>query len=222
MNGSLSAITLAYSATCAPAYTYLRSREEFEALAKEFGKSSYRYLHVSCHGWKSTFWTTLEPISDVEMADILGPHLKGRRLFVSACLATDSRFAMEVMKNGQCLSVVGPAGSPRFDDATIFWTSFYHLMFKKRRTSMTNDVVEKKHQDLLRADRRAIQVFSLEGRQDRGKNDRCPFSVNRRGPLGIAREGGARQQPGKKAAAGASALARPKAGRGTDCNDETG
>jgi hypothetical protein len=119
-----------------PSYTYVRSREDFEAFIKEFGKSPYRYLHLSCHGHKNGFWTTHGMIHAPEMVKILSPHLRGRRLFVSACLATNSKFAKELLEKSECYSVLGPAGSPYFDDAAIFWTSFYHLMFKNNPAAM--------------------------------------------------------------------------------------
>lgn len=119
-----------------PSYTYIRSREEFEAFVEEFGKSPYRYLHLSCHGHENGFWTTHEMIPAPKMVAILAPHLKNRRLFVSACLATNSKFANELMDKSECYSVLGPVGSPFFDDAAIFWTSFYHLMFKENPAAM--------------------------------------------------------------------------------------
>lgn len=119
-----------------PSYTYVRSREDFEAFIQEFGKSPYRYLHLSCHGHKNGFWTTHGMIRAPEMVKILSPHLGDRRLFVSACLATNSKFANELLEKSECYSVLGPAGSPYFDDAAIFWTSFYHLMFKKNPAAM--------------------------------------------------------------------------------------
>jgi hypothetical protein len=125
-----------------PHYVSLRTRGEFGAFAEEFGQSSYRYLHISCHGNKGCFWTTLDCIPNEEMVQILRPHLKGRRLFVSACLSTDDEFARSVISNG-CLSVAGPSGSPNFDDATIFWTSFYHVMFKKDAAGMSSSNIAK-------------------------------------------------------------------------------
>jgi len=146
-----------------PSYTYVRSREDFEAFVKEFGKSSYRYLHVSCHGHKSAFWTTLEMIAGPEMVNILAPHLKNRRLFVSACLATDSKFAKELMEKSQCHSVLGPAGSPYFDDAAIFWTSFYHLMFKENPASMSSADIARNVEKCARLVNENFRFFYWKG-----------------------------------------------------------
>jgi len=88
------------------------------------------------------FWTTIEPIPAIEMADLLAPHLNHRRLFISACLATDNKFVTALMERTDCSSVLGPSGSPNFDDAAIFWTAFYHMMFKQNPNSMTNAIIE--------------------------------------------------------------------------------
>jgi len=123
-------------------YTYLRTRKEFEAFAKEFGNSPHRYLHVSCHGYDGVFHTTTDMIKASEFADILRPHVDKRRVFLSTCLAADDKFAEALLLNSKCLSVLGPAGTIDFDDAAIFWSAFYHLMFKENRNSMQNDKIK--------------------------------------------------------------------------------
>jgi hypothetical protein len=124
-------------------YTYLRTRKEFETFAEEFGNSEHRYLHISCHGYKGVFHTTTDVIKASEFADILVPHVDKRRVFLSTCLAGDDRFAKDLLLKGTCVSVLAPAGDIWFDDAAIFWTSFYHLMFKDDRDSMRNDNIKK-------------------------------------------------------------------------------
>jgi hypothetical protein len=126
-----------------PHYSYIRTRDEFEALVKEFGDSDYRYLHVSCHGNTNEFYLTTEMIPAEEFVGILAPHMKGRRLFLSTCLAANDTFAKEFLKQSGCWSVLGPAGTIRFDDAAIFWSAFYHHRFKQKSESMNRkDVME--------------------------------------------------------------------------------
>ena len=76
------------------------------------------------------------------MANLLKKSLKKRRLFISACLATNRAFAEELMKKRGCISVLGPVNALNFDDAAVFWTAFYHLMFKYDPTSMTSAIIE--------------------------------------------------------------------------------
>jgi hypothetical protein len=117
-------------------YVYVRNRRELECVIEEFGRSKFRYLHLSCHGSEHGFYTTLDFIPSKEMADLLSPSMNGRRLFVSSCLATNSVFARTLIKDSNCLSVLGPKDSIAFDDAAVFWISFYHLMFKANREHM--------------------------------------------------------------------------------------
>src|ERR1700736_2133329 len=65
-------------------YTYLRSSDEMKAFVKEFGRSKHRYLHVSCHGNASAFFTTTGRMPAVDFAEMLAPHVDNRRVFLSA------------------------------------------------------------------------------------------------------------------------------------------
>jgi hypothetical protein len=122
-------------------YSYVRTRDEFEAFVKEFGSSNYRYLHISCHGDVGEFHLTTEMISTEEFANILAPHVRGRRIFLSTCLAGDSKFARLLLPDSGCLSILAPASTIDFADAAIFWTAFYHLRFKANPDAMKRDEV---------------------------------------------------------------------------------
>jgi len=41
-------------------YRYIRTKRELKALLGQFASSRYRYLHLSCHGDRSTMFTTLD------------------------------------------------------------------------------------------------------------------------------------------------------------------
>lgn len=115
-----------------PKYRYVRTRKDFEKAIKEFGKSQYRYLHISAHGDKEGLCTTnQEPIDFDELGDILQPHLKGKRLFLSACSMVHEDMAAYVIPKTECFSVMGPADDIDFHRAALFWASLYHLMFLK-------------------------------------------------------------------------------------------
>ena len=45
-------------------YYYLRTEREFREILKEFKKSNFRYLHLSCHGDKRGFSRLLTPSTD--------------------------------------------------------------------------------------------------------------------------------------------------------------
>jgi hypothetical protein len=124
-------------------YSYVRTSDEMEAFFKEFGASDFRYLHISCHGSKDAFHASTEDIPTEVFAGMLAPHLRGRRLFLSACLAGNSKFAKALIPSTGCLSILAPEDSIRFDDAAIFWTTFYHLRFKANSDRMVRaDVID--------------------------------------------------------------------------------
>ena len=125
-----------------PLYHYVRTIKEFEHFIDEFESSDYRYLHISCHGSKTGVSTTLESMTTKEFAEIVGPALDGRRLFLSTCLASSQAMADAVFANGKCTSLAGPRGEINFDDSVILWTSFYHLMFKANNKAMKRDQIK--------------------------------------------------------------------------------
>jgi hypothetical protein len=124
------------------AYAYVRSKRELSAVADEFGESKHRYFHLSCHGvvngkTAAGFHLTTEQIGSDDLARLLAPHMDGRRVFLSSCLAARSTFAATLLKESKCLSVLAPMNNINFDDAAVFWTAFYHLMFKGGQKSMS-------------------------------------------------------------------------------------
>lgn len=50
-------------------------------------------------------------------------------------MVSDS-LAKAILSKGKCHSVIGPNATIAFDDAAIFWASFYHIMFSGGRESM--------------------------------------------------------------------------------------
>lgn len=124
-------------------YAYVRTKKELTAVMTEFGESRHRYLHLSCHGVVDAdgrpkgFHLTTGRIGSDKLARIIAPHVDGRRVFLSTCLAARSTFAATLLRESKCLSVLAPMNSIAFGDAAVFWTSFYHLMFKGGRKSMT-------------------------------------------------------------------------------------
>jgi len=117
-------------------YRYIRTRQELETMVGQFTKSRRRYLHISCHGNDQSLSTTLDPLPFPEFGDILRPHLRNRRLFISACGAVNADLATALMRKNGCLSIVGPANDICFDEAAVMWASFYHLMFKEDPDAM--------------------------------------------------------------------------------------
>ena len=124
-----------------PRYRYVRTTQELIFFVKDFAASGYRYLHVSCHGNVGVFGLTLDTLSDIDFANIVGPHLDKKRLFLSTCLATTPDFAQMIFDRSSCFSVAGPVGSIEFTDAALFWATFYHLMFKASTQLMKKNAI---------------------------------------------------------------------------------
>lgn len=120
-----------------PKYRYVRTREQFEKAVKQFAKSNYRYLHISAHADEEGMCTTnQDPIDFDELAEILEPHLSGKRLFLSACSMVHEGLAREIIPSSGCYSVVGPTEDIAFTDAAIMWSAIYHLMFLQSTDAM--------------------------------------------------------------------------------------
>ena len=111
-------------------YCYIRTSRELWKMIKIFGKSRHRYLHISCHANKSEFYTTFDAVRYAKLGKMLRPHLRGRRVFVSACKMANRTLAKELFRGSGLLSLTGPQRDIYMDDAAAFWVSFYHLMFK--------------------------------------------------------------------------------------------
>ncbi len=125
-----------------PIYHYIRTAAELEHFIGVFRDSDYRYLHISCHCNKSGVFTTLENIPTQRFAEMVGPALDRKRLFLSTCQASTLAMAEAVFAEGRCTSLTGPVHTICFDDSVILWTSFYHLMFKANEKSMTHNQIK--------------------------------------------------------------------------------
>ncbi|WP_439890914.1 hypothetical protein ACS7SF_17420 [Ralstonia sp. 25C] len=128
-----------------PQYRYVRTRKAFEEAVEQFADSNYRYLHISSHGEPEGLVTTnLEEIDFDELAEMLRPHMNGRRLFLSACSTVHEDLAKALLPASGCYSVVGPTENIYFTDAAIVWGTVYHLMFTEDSERMTSARLKEK------------------------------------------------------------------------------
>jgi len=126
-----------------PRYSYVRTKEQFIAALKEFSDSSYRYLHISAHADADGMCTTnLDDISYSELAALLNPYMKGKRLFLSACAMVHEEMAKAIIPLTQCTSIVGPRQLVGFAEAAVMWPAVYHLMFSASDSAMTHAVLK--------------------------------------------------------------------------------
>jgi hypothetical protein len=122
-------------------YYYIRTKKELGKILRLFGKSDYRYLHLSCHGDETSISTTLDRISFSELNELVRPHVRDKRLFISACSAVNEHLAKTIIRSSKCFSIIGPAEDILFSDAAIIWASFYHLVFKEDPKKMKRESI---------------------------------------------------------------------------------
>jgi len=129
-------------------YCYIRTKRELKTLLERFASSHYRYLHLSCHGSTNSLFTTLDPVPFTELGPLIKPHLHKRRLFVSACSATNRALADVIMPDSGCYSILGPDQDIYFGDAAVLWASFYHVMFAADSATMKYKTIKAKAQEV--------------------------------------------------------------------------
>jgi hypothetical protein len=139
-----------------PQYRYVRTRRGFEKAVKDFGNSKYRYLHISAHANTDGMCTTNQDDIDYNvLANLLKPHFKGKRLFLSACSMVHEEMAKEIIPKTRCYSVIGPKEDIDFSTAAVFWPSIYHLMF-------THNVAAMKRKELKDNLNRVTDLFDVD------------------------------------------------------------
>ena len=135
-----------------PIYRRALSKDDFVCAVNEFTRSNYRFLHISCHGdMENVFIYDKDVLTYDEMATILKPNIKNARLTFSACNLGNKDFMMKLFRTkGELHSVLAPCEETFFDKASIFWNSFYTLLFRSAReasksnskVSISNDMIE--------------------------------------------------------------------------------
>lgn len=128
-----------------PKYTYVRTLPDFKQAVRAFSESSYRYLHLSCHGdAKGLCTTNLDDIDYGHLAEMLIPHMKGKRLFISACKMVHEDLAAALIPRSGCFSVVGPTENIAFTDSAVIWAAIYHLALSEDSGRIKRDSLQSK------------------------------------------------------------------------------
>jgi hypothetical protein len=138
-------------------YYYIRSKDELRVLIKEFEESDFKYLHLSCHGDENGIELTLDnsEVSFLELNDMFSYELPTRRLFLSCCSVLKGERIKQDLFDTKFLSITGPLEDIYFQDAAVFWSSFYHLMFNNNKKNMRSN-------ELKGTVEKLSEVFSLD------------------------------------------------------------
>jgi hypothetical protein len=153
-------------------YYYVRTKRELETLLWQFKSTHYRYLHLSCHGSDDSIFTTLDSIPFTELGPLLKPFLPKRRLFLSACSATNTALANAIMPGSGCYSILGPDEDIYFSDAAILWASFYHVMFAADSKAMKYKTIRAKAQEVSDMYRVRLRLIARDTDRPKGYNMR--------------------------------------------------
>jgi hypothetical protein len=149
-------------------YYYIRTKSEFVYLLDEFEKLNYRYLHISCHGSRESISMTLDEIKFNELGLLIGDKLDFKRLFLSSCLSTNENLASEILSISDCFSIIGPDKKIYMDDAAIFWSSFYQVMFKQNPKAMKRENLVKVLKDLKSLFKIPLKYYSTSQSNENG------------------------------------------------------
>lgn len=149
-------------------YYYFRTKKELVEIMDMFETSTFRYLHISCHGSENHIHLTLDDLTYREFGHLVSNYLFGKRLFVSTCQATNSRLIKNIIPISGCNSVIGPVNSIEFRDAAISWAAFYHLMFKSNPGSMKRDPIIRTLQKVVNTFEQPMNYFSKSDKRTAG------------------------------------------------------
>jgi hypothetical protein len=128
-----------------PEYRYVESRAKFDSAIADFAMGNYRYLHISSHGADDHFLFQFGEMYFNQFGPIVHNLLLNKRVFVSACEAVNHEnheLANVVLRNTGCYSLIGSAEPINFDDAAMFWSTFYYLAFQNQEeTKFKRDLI---------------------------------------------------------------------------------
>lgn len=154
-------------------YIYIRTQLELEHSMELFRQSDFGFLHVSCHGNEEGICLTIDEISFEDLSVIMGPYLKYRRLFLSACKAACFSLAEYFIPQYHCYSIMGAADIIDYDKAAIFWSSYYYLMYKDDQERMWQKNIIPTLKNITRTFNEALNYFSIINE----RNSKSKFSL---------------------------------------------
>jgi hypothetical protein len=123
-----------------PEYRYVESREQFDEAIRNFADGNYRYLHISSHGAEDHFLFHFDVMDFNRFGSSVRHLLENKRVFVSACETVNHEnheLANVILRDTGCYSLIGSAEPINFDDAAMFWSTFYYLAYQNQDEEIT-------------------------------------------------------------------------------------
>jgi len=143
-----------------PVYYYVKTRQEFKDALQEFNNNEYRYLHISSHGAEDHFLFHFDAMFFNEFRSLVKPILKGKRVFISACDTVNHvnhELANVILRDTECVSLIGSAEPINFDDAAMFWSTFYYLAYQGQ-----GDVIKVTRDQIVTILRKLTNLYPVE------------------------------------------------------------
>lgn len=109
-------------------------------LLNEILKSEFEYIHISAHGElgdeKEHFngWWTPNGTATKSKLNRLTGKVRAIAIISTACRSGTKKFGRHVVDTLGCNYFIGPTGSPKFYNASLFSHLFYHKLFKTKRS----------------------------------------------------------------------------------------
>lgn len=119
-------------------YRWVENKEEFKKALRDFNKSKFRYLHISCHADETGLEINGNEITNLELQQVTKTYLNNKRLFLSACKGANRQLASLIVSKNNAYSLVGIPTGLDFDKSALFWPSFYHLINEVDSKRMKN------------------------------------------------------------------------------------
>lgn len=136
-------------------YVRAYSFDSFKEAIAQFKESSFKWLHLSCHGcengiefYKSEPWEKdhkfeEDIIANDEVAKAFRRCLTNCRITLSGCRIGNEDFTRKMFSHNKGLqSLVAPVDDLNFDIAAPLWLSYYSLLIKRSRLTHEGDNVK--------------------------------------------------------------------------------
>lgn len=163
-------------------YKYIRTRLELEAMLDKFHESNLRYLHISCHGNEVGLGLTLEEVDFSEIEDfevIREQKLAKRRLFISACSVASKELG-KAFVDSKVKSIIAPTEDIGFEDAAMFWASFYYFMYKDNSEGMNNKAIIRELEKLSVLYEMKMKAYLFRKKKSGFKTYKFPEKVSKK------------------------------------------
>lgn len=117
-------------------YQPVGTLSEFSNAIDEFSKSGFRYLHLSCHADMDGIQIKDSLIDNKDLIPICKGKLSRKRVFLSACRASNLRLATVLIQKCGAQSIIGSPQDLHFITAATLWPAFYHKVQELDKQSL--------------------------------------------------------------------------------------